>query len=686
MDLLSPSKARARVRFAHVRVFDSRLLLAMILLLLVAQWAHALSGFGGAGTADFFSRWMYDAIVIASGVVLLIRGLSGKTVRGVWLALGVGLLSKAVGDVIYSLAGNLNAVPVPSVSDPFWLAVYPCAYLALLLLVRGRVRATLAATRLDGIICGVTVASALACATLPTALSNSAGAPFWETATNLAFPVGDLVLMGAVVSAVALTGWHVDRTLGVLGAAILAWVAADLMYMFSVGPTAGNIADALVLTGSCGMALAAMLDRPAHGHAEEHERGLFVPVAFGAVALAILILGAALGFEIVGLSLAAAALALLLVRMALALAENRVLLGESRLQASTDPLTGLGNRRKLKRDLSRILAGTTGPVGLVMLDLNGFKLYNDSFGHAAGDMLLARLGSSLAAAIRGRGEAYRLGGDEFCVLAPCLEQEADRLSAACAHALATRGEGFSITAAHGVAVLPFEAHDPSDALSLADARMYANKASAGRPHAASELAGVLTAVLEERAPALADHSKAVCNLAVAIGTHLGLTEEELEAMRHAAALHDIGKMAIPDSILEKPEPLSPSEWQLIRQHTIIGERILAAAPALQRAGQLVRSSHERYDGEGYPDRLHTDEIPLASRIISVADAYDAMTTPRPYKPTLSTPDAIAELRRCAGTQFDPQVTAAFEYALANQSRGQPEDARRGAVLGGTAVR
>jgi two-component system, cell cycle response regulator len=672
MGLLLQSKSRAPRRF----VLDSRLLLAITSCLLVAQWVHALSGFGGAATSDFFARWMYDAIVITSGVVLLIRGLNRRTVRGAWLALGVGLLSKAVGDVIYSLAGNLGAVPVPSVSDPFWLAVYPCAYLALLLLVRGRVRATLAATRLDGIICGVTAASALACATLPTALSNSAGAPFWETATNLAYPVGDLVLMGAVVSAVALTGWRVDRTLGVLGVAILAWVAADLMYMFSVIGTAGDIADALVLTGSGGMALAATLDRPAYRHDEDHERGLFVPVAFGALALAILIVGAALGFEIVGLSLAAAALALLLVRMALALAENRALLGESRVQATTDPLTGLGNRRKLRRDLPRILAGQTDPLGLVMLDLNGFKLYNDSFGHAAGDILLARLGSSLAAAVRGRGEAYRLGGDEFCVLAPCLEHEADRLSAACAHALATRGEGFSITAAHGVVVLPVEAREASDALALADARMYANKASAGRPHAASDLAGVLTAVLEERAPALADHSKAVCNLAVATGIHLGLTDEELEAMRHAAALHDIGKMAIPDSILEKPGPLSPSEWQLIRQHTIIGERILAAAPALQRAGRLVRSSHERYDGEGYPDRLHADQIPLASQIIAVTDAYVAMTTARPYRPILSTRDAIAELRRCAGTQFDPRVTAAFEGALANESRERREGARR----------
>ena len=415
------------------------------------------------------------------------------------------------------------------------------------------------------------------------------------------------------------------------------------------------------------MALAATLDRRAKPGGEEGDRGLFVPVAFGALALAILIGGAALGLELVGLSLAAAALGLVLIRMALALAENRALLGASRVEASTDALTGLGNRRKLKQDLSNILTDISEetPFALVILDLNGFKTYNDSFGHAAGDMLLARLGASLAAAVGGQGEAYRLGGDEFCVLAACPEQEPDRFSSTCARALATRGEGFSITAAHGVVMLPSEAQDASNALALADARMYGNKATAGRPHAAGEFTRVLTAVLEERAPALADHSKTVCDLAIATGAHLGLSDDELEAIRHAAPLHDVGKMAIPDSILDKPGPLSQDEWLLMRQHTIIGERILAAAPALQYAAQLVRSSHERYDGSGYPDGLHADEIPLAARIIAVADAFDAMTGPRPYKRTLTIPQALVELQRCAGSQFDPKVTAAFEHALAN---------------------
>ena len=664
MKVLAPPNSRHRHRLAFARLSDSRPIIGVAICLLAVQWAHAAFEFGGPGTADFFGRWMYDAIVTLCAVASLACGMR-RPVRGTWLLLGAGLLSKAIGDVIYSLAGNLGNVPVPSISDPFWLAFYPCAYGALLLLVRDRVRTALAATRLDGIICGVAVAAVLACITLPTAFSSSAGAPFWQMATDLAYPVGDLILIGAIVSAIALSGWRMDRTLGTLAVAIVAWEAADVMYMFSV---AGDIADALVLTGTAALALAATLDRAARPPTDLRERGLFVPVAFGALALATLISGAAFRFEIVGLSLAALALGLVLLRMVLALAENRALLGESRVHASTDPLTGLGNRRKLKRDLASRLAhiGNERTLALVMLDLNGFKAYNDSFGHAAGDVLLARLGESLRAAVLGQGEAYRLGGDEFCVVAPCDEREVDRLSETCHRAMATRGEGFSITAAHGTALVPTEAQGASQALELADARMYSNKANAGRPRTASDLARVLIAVLEEHAPGLADHSKSVCDLAVATGVSLGLIDEELEALRHAAALHDLGKMAIPDSILNKPGPLSPSEWELIHQHTIIGQRILSAAPAMQAAAQLIRSSHERYDGDGYPDRLRADEIPLGSRIIAVTDAYSAMTTPRPYRPTISSADALAELRRCAASQFDPQVTAAFERMLTQQ--------------------
>jgi putative nucleotidyltransferase with HDIG domain len=189
---------------------------------------------------------------------------------------------------------------------------------------------------------------------------------------------------------------------------------------------------------------------------------------------------------------------------------------------------------------------------------------------------------------------------------------------------------------------------------------------------------VLVAVLEERAPKLAHHVRTVRDLACATAERLGMTGDELGALRHAAALHDIGKMAIPESILDKPGALSDDEWQLIKQHSVIGERILAAAPALEQSAALVRAHHERMDGGGYPDGVAGAEIPLGARIIFVADSFDAMTSQRPYGPTLSSAEALAELRRCAGSQFDAAVVTAFEHVVIAAERAA-EPAPRPAV-------
>src|SRR5215213_2492795 len=172
--------------------------------LLVVIWAQALTGFGGAGTLDFFGRWMHDAVILVAAVGCV----AGATRRGpdriAWSALSAGLFANLTGDIIYSLAPDLDAVPVPSASEPFWLAIYPCLYVALIALIRSRVGRTLWATRLDGLAGGLAIASVLACVTVSAVVEGSQGAPFWEEATNLAYPVGDLVLLGAIVSAVGL--------------------------------------------------------------------------------------------------------------------------------------------------------------------------------------------------------------------------------------------------------------------------------------------------------------------------------------------------------------------------------------------------------------------------------------------------------------------------------------------------
>jgi two-component system, cell cycle response regulator len=636
--------------------------------LTAATWVHALSGFGGATIDELFARWIYDAIILGAAVTLLWCALSRVGGRLPWAALGVGLALHGVGDILYSAAPDLDAVPVPSIYDPLWLAIYPCAYLALLALIHERVGHTLLATRLDGLVCGLAAASLLASVSLPLAVGATAGAPFWETATSLSYTVCDLVLLGAVVSAVALAGWRVNAMWTLLGAAVLAWEAGDLMFLFAASDTLGLVADALIATGAVGIAAAGYFDTGARAPTRAEGPGLLVPVGAGAVALGVISVGAALDLNLAVLLLAAAALGLALVRMALALTENDRLLARSRVQAETDALTGLPNRRRLKVDLAAALDSDT-PHALVLLDLNGFKSYNDAFGHAAGDTVLVRLGRALAESAR-TGKAYRMGGDEFCVLAVCPPHAVGAFSARCAAAMALRGQGFSITAAHGVVTIPGEHGTPASALALADERMYQQKRG-GRIPAARQSANVLTALAEEHAPVLARHMRSVGELAHAVAVELGVSGAELEALRYAAGLHDIGKLAIPNDVLEKPGPLTEDEWQLIRRHTVVGERILATAPALERSARLVRWSHERIDGQGYPDGLRGDQIPLSARIIAAANAYDAMLTVQPYQPARPSDEALSELRRCAGTQFDAAAVAALERIIAHVPEPPP---------------
>ena len=223
----------------------------------------------------------------------------------------------------------------------------------------------------------------LACVTVSLAVQGSADAPFWEAATNLAYPVGDLILLGAIVSAVGLAGWRIDRLWGTLALAIVAMEAADLMYVTGAQGAMGPIADALAATGMVGLARAAALAPGARaGRRTTTGAGLFVPVGWGALALGVLALGVPLHFNAVALGLAAAALGVVLVRMALALSENHALLTASRVEATTDALTGLSNRRKLQLDLAAALHDEA-PRALVLLDLNGFKAYNDTYGHVA---------------------------------------------------------------------------------------------------------------------------------------------------------------------------------------------------------------------------------------------------------------------------------------------------------------
>jgi diguanylate cyclase (GGDEF)-like protein len=335
----------------------------------------------------------------------------------------------------------------------------------------------------------------------------------------------------------------------------------------------------------------------------------------------------------------------------------------SHQDATTDALTGLGNRRKLVADMEQTVGMLDREEVLAAIfDLDGFKAYNDTFGHPAGDALLARLGGRLADVVGERGSAYRVGGDEFVVTTPAAGGE--DLLAVARTALSEQGVGFSIGCSSG-STLMRAGVTLDDALHVADQHLYTNKRS-HRSGAASDAKDALLQVLAEQNENLVAHLGHVAELAACTAISMGLSPTKIALTRLAAELHDIGKAAIPAAILDKPGPLDAGETWFMQRHSEIGERIVAAAPTLKDIAPIVRAAHERPDGTGYPDGLQLEEIPICSRIISVVDAFDAMTTNRPYQQAMPVAEALAELRRHAGTQFDAAVVEAFAGTIAGR--------------------
>ncbi len=363
--------------------------------------------------------------------------------------------------------------------------------------------------------------------------------------------------------------------------------------------------------------------------------------------------------------------------------------------ALTDPLTGLGNHRHFHDRLERDLADAAGqgfPLSLCLVDIDDFKRVNDRFGHPAGDKVLAQLATKM----RQSGEAFRLGGDEFAILLPGREEESATLVA---EAIRERIDTFaldhagSVTISAGIATLPPEGIARDELVRRADSALYwakeygKNQVRAYRPEvieiaelkrlaagpdraARYRAAASLAKAVDARDAYTGSHSERVAELAARIATRMAVDAELIELTRLAGSLHDLGKLAVPEEILRKPAALSEPERLVIERHPQIGFRMLESL-GVDPVGQWVLHHHERWDGDGYPDGLAGDEIPLGARILFVADAFDAMTTERVYRlQPLSKTEAIAELERCAGSQFDPVVVDALIEEL-GVARRQP---------------
>jgi len=648
----------------------SRWLFVLVVLVYAAYVAHMIVGFGSSSSDGAFQDVAYNVVMLGASLALIMRAASRTRDRVALLLIGSGLFMWALGDLYWTVFyEELQNPPTPSIADAMYLSMYPLVYLGVGLLIRSRIRGVSAVMWLDGLVAGLGM-GAVAAGVLLDPILHSTGGSLAVVATNLAYPVCDLLLFLVVVAAISLTSWRPGWMWGLIAVGLIAQVTADTIYLLQVATNTwveGGWTELLWPLATVVIVLALSLPAP-HAMARARPAGWrAVIMPTGAALAAAGVLFADHGEVTINgpaRYLALATLGAGAIRVVIAFRRSVRGEEESRVQAVTDHLTGLGNRRMLAEDLEAAIetASERDPRLLVMYDLNGFKLYNDSFGHPAGDSLLVRVGGNLARAVAPYGRAYRLGGDEFCALMRPGESSADLLADLTRRALAETGDGFEIDAVCGLAMLPHDATTGSAALQIADRRLYASKES--RPSGVTrQLRGVLLQVLGEREPALLDHLDGVAALALEVGRRMELDPESLDVLVRAAEMHDIGKMAIPETILDKPGPLDAEEWTFMRRHTILGERILSAAPALLPVARLVRSSHERWDGAGYPDGLAGAEIPQGSRVICACDAFDAIVSTRVYSAGRSQEDALAELVRCAGSQFDPDVVEALSAVV-----------------------
>ena len=359
--------------------------------------------------------------------------------------------------------------------------------------------------------------------------------------------------------------------------------------------------------------------------------------------------------------------------------------------ALTDPLTGLGNHRHFHERLQRELLNAEDqatPLTLCFVDIDDFKKINDRFGHPSGDRVLSQVAGNL----RQGGEAFRLGGDEFALL---LADHDEGMALAAANSVVERIGALQldhigrVTVSAGLATFPVQGHGRDELIRLADSALYwakehgknrvrlyrpdvvelaeLKRLAAGPDKAARyRAAASLAKAVDARDTYTGSHSERVSELAARVAVRIGLDAEQVELTRLAGSLHDLGKLAIPEEILRKPGTLTDSERLVLERHPQIGFRMLDSL-GVDPVADLVLHHHERWDGAGYPDGQRADGIPLGARIIFVADAYDAMTSDRIYRPKRSSEAALTELRRCAGTQFDPGIVAAFTEEILETS-------------------
>jgi two-component system, cell cycle response regulator len=508
---------------------------------------------------------------------LILRALHERRERLAWSFLALGIVLSAFGDLYWDVSlAQLSAIPSPSAADWLYLSFYPAAYVGLALLLRARRGRFPASVWLDGAIGALGISALVGAFAFPTVIDTTGGEAM-TVATNIAYPIGDVAMLGMIVCVVGMMGWRPGRAWLLLAAGMVLWSVADTVSLYQ---TAGGSYVAGTWLDLCWPAALILIATASCQRARRVQRATFigwptlaVPAGFGLAALGLAVFDHFRRIDTAALLLSGAAMALVIGRLALTFTEYMRAFTLSRQEAVSDPLTGLSNRRALTLDLEDALAHADERSAVILFDLDGFKSYNDTFEQPAGDALLEQIAGALTQADHG-GRVYRMGGDEFCVLAPLGGRDAHAIARSAADALVVRGELFEITASYGVVVIPDETASLTDAMRLADQRLYVHK-GAGRRSQTGHAIDTLVRVMAERGSGLGEHGNEVADLASALGAH----------------------------------------------------------------------------------------------IVALCDAYHAMITTRSYRASTTHEAAVAELRRCAGTQFDPALVEPFIRLLERQQQG-----------------
>jgi two-component system cell cycle response regulator len=453
---------------------------------------HDWVGIGGAELDVAINGVVYDAVVVCAGLGCLVRALRGGPERGAWFAISASIFAWAAGEIWWTLYIEDNpSAPYPSPADIGYLAFYPLAVLGLYLLVRARATQLDRRLWMDGAIAALGT-GALGAALLVEFVADQTSGTTLEQATTLAYPFGDVVLVSLIVGIIALTRWRPGRTWSLLLAGLAVMAVADVAFTlqsYEATVPGGDWVEPIYLISAVLLGLEAWQPEadPILPDARfDGWREMVVPGIVATAMIALVVMQYFSHASALTTVLWSATMLAVIGRLALSLRENKRLLEQVR----TDRLTGLGSQARLQMDLEPRGGDPGDPLTLILLDLNGFKHYNDTFGHPAGDKMLGLLGGRLQASLGPEETGYRLGGDEFVVLVKGKLTDRDAFAARAAEALSSHGSGFDLSAAWGIASVPEEADSAAAAMQLADVRMYAQKES-------RRLAGPLSAVDRE---------------------------------------------------------------------------------------------------------------------------------------------------------------------------------------------